>query len=78
MPSGDDGGAAFPVPNEANVNDQEGLSKREWFAGMALFKLIERWLSDDELDDWPAIAADAYKLADAMLTESQRNPDEKK
>lgn len=28
----DDGGPAFPVPNDANVNGQEGMTLRDYFA----------------------------------------------
>lgn len=28
----EDGGPAFPVPEEANINNQEGMTLRDWFA----------------------------------------------
>jgi hypothetical protein len=31
----DDGGPAFPVPGDANMNEQVGMSLRDWFAANA-------------------------------------------
>lgn len=31
-----DGGSAFPVPNDANVNHQEDMALRDYFAAKAL------------------------------------------
>lgn len=45
MTDHDDGGPAFPVPNDANVNGQEGLTKREYAA-------IALRVPDSGLDDW--------------------------
>lgn len=77
-----DGGPAFPTPSgHARMNYQHpngdyqrtvevcmsGMTIRDWFASMAASAMAARWLNDDEVDDWPAIAADCYKYADAML-----------
>jgi hypothetical protein len=35
MGAPDDGGPAFPVPNDANVNGQEGMTLRDYFAAKA-------------------------------------------
>ena len=70
-----DGGPAFPVPNDANVNDQEGMTLRDYFASKAMQGLLARgihyqteaWRQHrgglEELD----IAGHAYLMADAML-----------
>ncbi len=57
------GGPAFPVPTSAVPF--LGLSKREWFAGMALQGMI----ASGDANDNPVgvIAQEAYKLADAMI-----------
>lgn len=62
-----DGGSAFPVPNDANINDQEGMTLRDYFAAKAMqvdYRLAKQF-TDPE---WRyGIALDAYKMADAML-----------
>lgn len=70
-----DGGPAFPVPDSHHANGQvqygcNGMSKREWFAGMAL----QGWLASFGPDDGcsssgtkAAIAKQSYEFADAML-----------
>ena len=63
----DDGGPAFPVPNDANVNGQAGMTLRDWFAGQALSGLCV-----DEYSSVKTGARRAYELADAMLAERER------
>ena len=61
---------AFPVPNEAMTN---GLSRRDWFAGMALSGVVakgldvigDRVMSED--DRIRMQAQRAFAFADAML-----------
>lgn len=78
----DDSGQAFP--NSApGVQNQEGLTKREWFAGMALQGLcanpnIIGWTehegTDYKLDDArerDQLVFRSYLLADTMLAELQ-------
>ena len=55
----DDGGPAFPCDNTASV--APGLTKREWFAGMALVGLSAA------CRDYEAAAVRCYRFADAML-----------
>ena len=62
-----DGGPAFPMPNEANMNDQEGMSLRAWFAGMAISSVMrepgtENWLPS-------VLATEALAVADALIAE---------
>lgn len=63
----DQGGSAFPWEN--NYGYERGLTKREWFAGMALIGL----LNSDYMpkNDTEIISSDCYRYADAMLKESQ-------
>ena len=59
-----DGGFAFPVPNDANTNGQGGMTLRDWFAGQALAGLY----ADSNVNISAEKAAEAvYKTADAML-----------
>ena len=67
-----DGGPAFPVvePNHPTPITLRGMTLRDYFACCAMAGMVERVL-------WPPnpekVAADAYKVADAMLVErSQR------
>jgi hypothetical protein len=67
------GGPAFPRPLSLNVNgeaawEQDGMTLRDWFAGQALPWILRAHLGSPE---W--VAAEAYKLADAMLKERERN-----
>lgn len=55
---------AFPVPNDASVNGDTGLTKREWFAGMALQGLLAR---DPRLSCTDKVAKDAWAYADAVI-----------
>jgi hypothetical protein len=60
------GGPAFPVPGDANMNDQEGMFLRDYFAGQALAGM----LADSERSGgFSTYAKDAYSFADAMLRE---------
>ena len=67
------GGPAFPMSHEQKQTGVWGLTKREWYAGMALQGMLaanhmEQWRGKMT---WPqqlhAISIDAYSLADAML-----------
>lgn len=61
-----DGGPAFPVPNSANVNNQPGMSLRDWFAGQALASMT----AAPDYSKGPCNAAmveRAFVIADAMI-----------
>jgi hypothetical protein len=67
---------AFPVPNDANVNGQEGMSLRDHFAGQALPQTILLMIESvpgcsptDDLGFAAAVARLSYQMADAMLVE---------
>lgn len=68
MSKSDDGGPAFPVENDFNKEYKEGMSLRDWFAGMALQTL----LSNDDEGTIESTARDAYRYAAAMLEERNR------
>ena len=70
----DDGGTAFPVPEENRLSDgtycNEGMSLRDWFAGQALAGITASLCSDVSYGGrvwFSQTAQDAYKLADAMI-----------
>lgn len=63
---------AFPIvastgdPRDG-VYTASGLTKREWFAGMALQGMIASCVDASEFPDRDVIAKIAYEYADAML-----------
>lgn len=59
----DSGGPAFPMSYEQKQTGVWGLTKREWFAGMALQSLVKFGgdVFQDEIAKW------AYVYADAMI-----------
>ena len=67
------GGPAFPVPNDANVNGQEGMTLRDYFAAKAMEAHMLR------VNDWSSrrsltvrTAEEAYIYADAMIAERDK------
>jgi hypothetical protein len=58
-----DGGAAYPI--DRTVQESFGLSKREWFAGMALAGLCQGYHENEVVAD--TVAARAFNIADAMI-----------
>ena len=55
------------IPNVSEIlGHSEGLTKREWFAGMALMGRMAR---NSHYPTWEDAAKDAYEVADAMLAE---------
>ena len=66
-----DGGPAFPfgfVTDHATVKVQDGMSLRDWFAGMALQGLIVGCYAGVEGN-----VVAAYEYADAMLAERTKS-----
>src|SRR5690606_6844808 len=63
-----DGGPAFPVQASYPYGPSDGMSLRDWLAGMALQGLLSR---SDPDEDWATryecFSEDAYLYADAML-----------
>lgn len=69
------GGWAFPVPNDANCNGEEGMTLRDYFAAKAdisvyapvdsLYRKLGRNPTVDEMAAW--IAEVRFIEADAML-----------
>ena len=69
----EDGGAAFPrAATQASTGDT-GMTLRDWFAGQALAMLADNRMDDIGSDlVSKAIAAAAYKIADAMIAEGSK------
>ena len=77
-----DGGAAFPhkpdpiADSEGNIlsypDTVPGLTKREWFAGMALQGILTR--TGSPLSRMPSneVAETCFEFADAMLKEGEK------
>ena len=68
-----DGGPAFPVPAELcqdlTVQEQRGMTLRDWFAGMAMQASRSR---SSQYNSWDDLAKDAYEIADAMIQERSK------
>ena len=69
------GGPAFPRSRSVERDDvwdeEEGMSLRDWFAGMALQGLISR-IPASAMPDANGLADFAYEFADLMLLERQK------
>lgn len=64
--------AAFPRPSSnydgVDLMDQQGMSLRDWFAGMALCGAHDAFAQQDTY----YIAQRAYEIADEMLAQGRR------
>ena len=64
--------SAFPIVQEAGRIHSAGLTKREWFAGMAMtamgYTMTHYGKEDAEL---AKIADTAFRMADAMISRSK-------
>jgi hypothetical protein len=66
-----DGGPAFPTPANSDRPPSQGMTLRDWFAGMALLGMVA---SPARLFIPEQDAVDAYKVADAMLAAREGKP----
>jgi len=75
MSGRDTGGPAFPRPSSKNddiyVESQQGMSLRDWFAGMALQGLIACPTVRPSMKN-EEYANISYGLADAMIAEREK------
>ena len=62
---------AHPFINK-NGDAEQGLTKREYFAGLAMQSSIQYALENDLTDIFSTIASDSVKYADALLKELDR------
>ena len=70
----DTGGPAFPARHLHLASNEHGMTLRDYFAAKAMQGLLAaNWCeSYRELESsvgWNMVAADAYRMADAMLAE---------
>jgi hypothetical protein len=66
--SPDDGGEAFPTL----IGSDRGMSLRDYFAGQVIAGLMALPKDDSALESWDDFAEAAYRQADAMLAERQK------
>ena len=69
-----DGGAAFPLPQSLGWQTQHGLSKREWFAGLAMLGDLSSMPATTTSIDVDRLASRARQVADAMLRALAEEP----
>ena len=75
----DDGGPAFPVAPTLNpdgtvwYHGKDGMSLRDWFAGMALQGVLSNSDAFAKMKD-QQVAECAYAAADAMLAARKEQP----
>jgi len=79
MTTKDDGGPAFPVQDEVYGNGERqygsnGMTLRDWFAGMALQGIIQVLHRGIRPQDIELMSRDCYGLADAMLAARKEEP----
>ena len=68
----DTGGSAFPFQEQAGqVQPEYGLTKREWYAGMALQGLLASKEVNFFEESGQDIARLTYMLADAMIAQNE-------
>lgn len=66
-PKIEDGGQAFPTPEDEHTHHIYGMTLRDWFAGQALPTMTTDLVADDDDEAFDVAARDAYRAADAML-----------
>lgn len=67
---------AFPRAASEMNYDAEGMTLRDWFAGQVLTGVIQKCANDTVPDGETLVsmfARNAYRLADAMLAERERD-----
>ena len=76
-----DGGPAFPrsgyfLNNDYFANPEEGMSRRDWFAGQAMNGLVGGMTGVEVITMAPSdVARWAYEIADAMLEVGDQQPE---
>lgn len=69
MSTPDESGTAFPETRPGGYGTTAGLSKREWFAGMAMIAAYRSWMAEcrDTNVSSAHMAQECYLIADAIL-----------
>ena len=75
----DNSGPAFPIKHIIKENgfivseiNFQGLTKREWFAGMALQGMLAKPLEGERESSFECYAECSFRYADAMLAEGEK------
>lgn len=63
---GQQGGAAFPVPESSDFHAETGMTLRDYFAAKAMPVLLAELTRGESIE---TVASNAYLMADAMLAE---------
>ncbi len=61
---------AFPACNEANTNNTMEITKREYFAALAMQGLLASF-NEHDVTNFTEFASDAFSMADAMIEASK-------
>ena len=69
-----DGGPAFPMASGPCNDFEHGMSLRDWFAGHAMQSMLHSEIGKSGWATVHGVAADAYKVADAMLKAREVKP----
>jgi len=67
----DTSGPAFPLSVDRELGSEKGLTKREWFAGLALLGIMA--MNKNPSLKMSEIVSDSYKMADAMIAEGDKS-----
>jgi len=76
-----DGGPAYPTTQTKHfpgmgsgsyVESEDGMSLRDWFAGMALQGWLASFGASAHVEDIPALSGFSYEIADAMIAERSK------
>ena len=68
------GGNMYPLEYSAEQGGgyQEGISRRDWLAGLAMQGLLADQYDNDTGEDVMKIAECSYEIADAMIEEGEK------
>ena len=68
------GGPAFPAMRYEFGGEDDGMSLRDWFAGMAMQGFCVATVEDSPVGGWDFkyLAEHAYRCADAMIAEREK------
>jgi len=79
MSEKDDGGPVYPIFNQegftthlGNGESAEGISRRDWLAGLAMQGLLSSEDIDLNSTSYEDVALDSYRIADAMIAEGKK------